>query len=258
MPMKLQASHVQVQLGKRLVLDDVSCQFMQGWTAVVGPNGAGKSTLLRCLAGLIQPNEGSVALDGQPLRQWRRSLRARTLAWLPQAVEVSEQLTVRETVALGRIPRVGLFAPLQAQDHAAIDLAMHTTECAQWENRLLQELSGGERQRVLIARVLATQAQILLFDEPTTHLDAPHQLALVRLFRVLAQSHTIITVLHDLNLALAADHLVLMLEGKLSAQGSAHDPQLHHALASAFDHTIAIHQLHAQWVVVPALQNMAF
>jgi iron complex transport system ATP-binding protein len=251
--MELQAKHVQVRLGKRLALDDLSCQFVQGWTAIVGPNGAGKSTLLRCLAGLTQPSAGSIELDGQPLMHWQRSLRARTLVWLPQTVEASEQLTVREIVALGRIPYVGLLAPLQAHDHAVIDQAMRTTECLQWENRLLQELSGGERQRVLIARALATQAQVLLFDEPTTHVDAPHQLALVRLFRTLAQSHTVITVLHDLNLALAADHLVLLGNGKLTAQGRVHDLQMHGAIADAFDHAVSIHQISAQWVVVPAL-----
>jgi iron complex transport system ATP-binding protein len=117
----------------------------------------------------------------------------------------------------------------------------------------LHALSGGERQRVLLARALATQAPVLLLDEPTTHLDAPHQVALARLFRQLAATHTVVTVLHDLALALAADRVLVLTDGQAQAEGAADDPRLHAALAEAFDGAVHVRRLEGRWVVLPAL-----
>jgi iron complex transport system ATP-binding protein len=249
----LQANHVEVSISKRLVLRDISCSFPPGWTAVVGPNGAGKSTLLRCLAGLLFPSAGSITLQGQVLMKWPQAWRAVLLAWLPQLSEISEQLTVREVVALGRIPHVGIWAAFRPQDHAAIDDAMRSTQCLEWADRPVAQLSGGQRQRVLIARALATQAPVLLFDEPTTHLDAPYQQACVRMLRDLAKSHTVVTVLHDLTLALAADYIVVLADGQLQIQGANNDPAVHEKIAQIFGGSVHIHLVGKQYVAVPNL-----
>ncbi len=180
----LQARGVCVRLGlgagsgMREVLGGIDAGFGPGWTAIVGPNGAGKSTLLRALAGLQPLASGQVQLHGQPLQSMASAQRAGQLAWLAQGGAVTGELNVRETVELGRIAQRGAFGALDARDHAAVDAALHATECSAWAGRRLHELSGGERQRVLLARVLATDAGVLLLDEPTTHLDAPHQVAL--------------------------------------------------------------------------------
>ena len=240
----VQAEGVRVLLGGRHVLDGVTLQIGAGWTALVGPNGAGKSTLLRALAGLQPLVSGRVMLQGQDVHRAPPVERARRLAWLSQQGDVTGELTVRETVELGRIAHLGLLGTPGAADHAAVERAMAFTECTGWQCRRLHELSGGERQRVLLARVLATEAPLLLLDEPTTHLDAPHQVALARLFRRLAgdtaQARAVLTVLHDLPIALQADRLLVLEQGRLRADGPPSDPAVQAALVGVFAGAIRI------------------
>ena len=238
--MTVRAEHLRVILGDRTVLRDVSCGFKPGWTAVVGPNGAGKSTLLRALAGLLKPASGQVTLHGKSLTKYAPSERGKAIAWLAQQGETTGELTARETVHLGRLPHIGLFGAPTAKDDAIVDAALAATESTAWQHRRLIELSGGERQRVLLSRALATQSPVLLLDEPTTHLDPPHQVALARLFRRLATTHTVITVLHDLPLAVQADRLLVMREGAVMGHGESNDVALHAALIDAFDRAIAV------------------
>ena len=240
----LQAERVQIRLGTRDVLHGVSLQIDHGWTAMVGPNGAGKSTLLRALAGLQALTSGRVTLQGLDIHAVRPAERARRLAWLAQQGEVTGELTVRETVDLGRIARLGLLGSPDAADRLAVDRAMALTECVAWQHRRLHELSGGERQRVLLARVLATEAPLLLLDEPTTHLDAPHQVAMARLFRRLAhdaaQPRSVLSVLHDLPIALQADRLLVLERGRLRAEGAPTDRNVQAALVDVFEGSIRI------------------
>jgi len=240
----LQASDVRVRLGSRDVLDHLNLRIGSGWTALVGPNGAGKSTLLRALAGLQPLAAGRITLGNVDLQAARPAERARRLAWLAQQGDVTGELTVRETVELGRIARLGLLATPGACDREAVDHAMALTECTAWQGRRLQALSGGERQRVLLARVLATEAPLLLLDEPTTHLDAPHQVALARLFRRLSQDtqqpRAVLSVLHDLPIAMQADRLLVLERGQLRADGPPTDLAVQAALAQVFDGAIRV------------------
>jgi iron complex transport system ATP-binding protein len=236
----LRAQGLGVDLGGRPVLRGVSASLGPGWTAVIGPNGAGKSTLLRALAGLLPPQAGTVWLGDAPLAGIAPAARARQIAWLAQQGQTSGDLTVHQTVALGRIAHLGLLGVPGPADEAAVDLAMHQTGCAAWAGRRLQALSGGERQRVLLARALATGAPVLLLDEPTTHLDAPHQVALARLFRRLAATHTVVTVLHDLPIAVHADRLLLLSAGALVADGPPAQPALQQALAQVFSGAVRL------------------
>ena len=252
---RLQARGLQVVLGGRTVLRDVSFAPAPGWTAVVGPNGAGKSTLLRVLAGLLAPASGSVRLDGRELAAVPRRERGRCIAWLAQQGEAGGPLTARETVHLGRLPHLGLFGTPGAADEAIVDAALAATECAAWQHRRLHELSGGERQRVLLARALATQAPVLLLDEPTTHLDPPHQVALIRLLRRLGRTHTVVSVLHDLPLALHADRLLVLRAGTVQAAGRHDDPALHAALVQTFDGAIRIETRGARPMAFPHLED---
>lgn len=237
---ELRAEALRVRLGGRVALDGVDAHIGRGWTAVIGPNGAGKSTLLRTLAGLLRPDDGRVLLDGRPLVALGAAERARAIAWLAQSGEVTGELSARDTVALGRIAHLGLLGVPGPDDEAAIARAMALTECEAWTNRRLRALSGGERQRVLVARALATEAPVLLLDEPTTHLDAPHQVALARLFSALAATRTVVTVLHDLPIALAADRLLVMRAGHLVAAGPPREPSVREAIGAVFDGAVHI------------------
>jgi iron complex transport system ATP-binding protein len=255
MTSRLAAIDLRFAYGRRRVLDGVSCGFERGWTAIVGPNGAGKSTLLRILAGLLAPDHGTVTLDGEPLARMPARERGRRLAWLAQTDDLSGDLDARETVALGRLPHTGLFGLMGAADEDAVDRAMAETECTAWQFRPLAELSGGERQRVLLARALAGDASTLLLDEPTTHLDPPHQVALVRLARRLAATRIVVTVLHDLPLALHADRVLVLQAGAVRATAAHDDPELHRALVDAFDGAVRIETRDGRPLVIPNIDD---
>ncbi|MEZ4454448.1 MAG: ABC transporter ATP-binding protein [Nannocystaceae bacterium] len=172
------------------------------FTAIVGPNGAGKSTLLRDLAGLRTPAAGAIELGGRPLRSLPPGERARLLAYLPQATSLAHDLRADEVVMLGRTPFLGRFAGPRPADHAAVRRALATVGADALAERPVSTLSGGERQRVMLARMLATEAPLLLLDEPTAALDVGHALSFLGLCRELVGGGaTIVAVLHDLGLA---------------------------------------------------------
>lgn len=260
MTARLAAHGVAVDLGGRRVLDGVSVALRPGeWAAIVGPNGAGKSTLLAVLAGLRRPAAGRVELDGRPIDAWPAPERARRVAWLSQHGEAEGEIGVRDVVRLGRLPHHGLFGAPGADDERAVDAALAETETAAVAHRRLGELSGGERQRVLIARAFAVGAPVLLLDEPTTHLDAPHQRALVAGLRERARtSAAVAAVLHDLTLALAADRVLVLAGGRLRADGPPGDAEVHTALVDVFGGAIDVERLHGgqgggRWVAVPTV-----
>ncbi|MEO7853028.1 MAG: ABC transporter ATP-binding protein [Rubrivivax sp.] len=241
----LQADELSLLLGRRRVVDRVSAGMAAGqWIAIVGPNGAGKSSLLSLLAGLRQPQAGQVRLRGRPLSGWAAVERARQIAWLAQQGEAEGDIAARDVVRLGRLPHHGLLGAPGPADEAAVDAAMAETECSAFARRRLGELSGGERQRVLLARALAVQSPVLLLDEPTAHLDAPHQRALLRSVAQRTRAGAAVAVvLHDLTLALAADRVWVMDRGRLVADAAPDDPALHAALVSVFQHAVAIERL---------------
>lgn len=252
---QLSAQNIHLSYGPQTALRGASGQIGPGWTAIVGPNGAGKSTLLKVLAGLLTPQTGQVTLNGQDLSTLALHQRAQHIAWLSQHQAFSAELTVRQCVALGRLPQQGLFANLTTEDEHQIDQAMQATAVQAWAHRLLGELSGGERQRVLLARALAVQAPITLLDEPTTHLDPIHQVALVKLLHTWrAQGRCVVSVLHDVSLALQADELMVMQAGQVVAQGASTAPTLHRALEAAFDHALRIQRIGEQWCALPNIE----
>jgi iron complex transport system ATP-binding protein len=241
------------------VVDQVSLALHAGQTvAIVGPNGAGKSSLLRLLAGLRQADAGRVQLMGRALQDWPARQRAQQLAWLSQQGEADGDIAALDVVRLGRLPRAGIFGSLDAEDGAAVLRAMAETECEDFATRRLRDLSGGERQRVLLARALAVGAPVLLLDEPVTHLDAPHQRALMRSLAARARAgHAVAAVMHELTLALTADRLLVMHQGRLVADGPADDAALRAALVEVFGGAFSIERLDTatgpRWVSLPRL-----
>ena len=248
----LEARGVRAQLGDVEVLHGVDLALPAGrWTSVVGPNGAGKSTLLKALAGLL-PHAGTVALLGQPLARLGRRRRAQLLSWLGQNESGADDLTAYDVAMLGRLPHQPWLGAASGADQAAVEAAMRQTQCWEWRDRSLGRLSGGERQRVLLARALAVQAQVLLMDEPLANLDPPHQadwLALVR--GLVAGGSTVVSVLHELTMALHADDMLILAAGRVVHQGGCADTSTHRALAAVFDGRVAVHSLAGQWVALP-------
>jgi iron complex transport system ATP-binding protein len=237
----LSASALQVSLDERRVLHNLHCSFPAGrWTAIVGPNGAGKSTLLKALAGLL-PYEGKVQLAGQALEALSSKTRAQRMAWLGQSDVVAQDMSVQAVAMLGRLPHQGLFAAATAQDEAAVSQALAQVDLSELRTRRVAQLSAGERQRAILARALATQANILLLDEPLAALDVPHQVQFAKLMRELTQQGvTVITVMHELHISLQADELLLMKSGRVCEQGSALEPEMHRAIERLFGESLQI------------------
>jgi iron complex transport system ATP-binding protein len=250
----IHARSIRSSLGNVEILHDIHVAIGAArWTSIVGPNGAGKSTLLKVLAGLLA-HSGEITLLGQPLHSFSLRQRARQLSWLGQNEASADDLTVFDVAMLGRLPHQPWLSAPSAADHAAVEQALRLTQAWDWRGRALGQLSGGERQRVLLARALAVQAQVLLMDEPLANLDPPHQadwLAIVR--SLVAQGKTVVSVLHEVSMALQADAMVLMQGGRVTHHGACADPAIHQALVTVFEGRISIQPLMNQWVALPKL-----
>ncbi len=250
----LRAYFITASLGKRLIFQDLNLSFLSSqWISIVGPNGAGKSTLLKVLAGLVK-FDGDVFLHEKNLRQITPRERAQQLAWLAQDETGGLDMRVSDLVMLGRLPQQGLLGGISAHDHTACEQAMQQTQTLEFASRLLGELSAGQQQRVRLARALATQARVLLLDEPLTNLDPPHQIDWLHAIRQQVQNGTtVISVLHELPMALLADQMVLMQDGKIAHQGACNDSQTHRTMEEIFDKRVRVVNVEGSWVVLPKL-----
>lgn len=223
-PGSLIASDIEFSYGSIPAVCGVSVTLAPGdFAGVVGPNGSGKSTLVKLLSGYLQPQRGSVRLGDRDLGRMRPGERARQIAVVPQDSPVTFDYTALEIVLMGRSPHLSHWGIESADDRSIARAAMRRTGTEALRERALAALSGGERQRVMLARALAQQTPILLLDEPTAHLDVNYQIETLRLLRAMvrAEGKSVLTVLHDLNLAsLYCDRLLLLDGGHLAADGA--------------------------------------
>ena len=216
----LEAKQLTIRYGPRVAVADVSLELTPGKIcAVIGPNGAGKSTLLQALNGHVEPAVGQVKLNGRPIRQWSRRSIARFIAVVAQEGELRFPITVLEFVLGGRFAWAenGVWGWETEHDLQVINDVLQETELTSLSARLMNELSGGERQRAVLARALATEAQLLLLDEPTANLDLSHQATLLALVRKRCDSRnaSALVVTHDINLAAQfADNVLLLNAGR--------------------------------------------
>ena len=222
----LEIRSLSVQLGARPVLNDVSLRVFPGQLcAVLGPNGSGKSTLLRSLAGLVAPQNGEILWKGELLPRDKRE-RARLVAFLPQHFGGAGELSVEEMAMLGRTPHLPPYGSPTSRDLAVVE-AKIARVAPDLRGRKLGELSGGQRQRALLPRVLATEAPVLLLDEPVSALDVRFQHEILGLVRRITREDGLVTLvsLHGLNLAaLVADSMILLdSNGEVAASGSVSD-----------------------------------
>jgi iron complex transport system ATP-binding protein len=221
--MSLEVQNISVTRGGKPILADVSFTAPTGAvTGLLGPNGAGKSTLLHAILGLT-PATGSARFANHALLTMNRRHRARLASLVEQSATTEERLTVHDVVSLGRIPfQPALGSAGSVEDDAIIAAALAETRMQEFAKRRFDTLSGGEQQRVQIARALAQQPQLLMLDEPTSHLDIRAQLGLTALLHRKAEAGmTVLFALHDLNLAArCCDHLVVLDKGRVAAEGT--------------------------------------
>ena len=233
-----------VRYGNAEVLRSVSLTLHLGeFVTIAGPNGAGKSTLLSLIAGLSAPTTGTCQFLGRHAIGWPRREFARRVAVVQQTEPSEFPFTAEEVVYMGRMPhRTGMYET-QA-DHEAVVDALASTEMSRFGRRDFRTLSGGEKQRILLASALAQQPEVLLLDEPASHLDLKHQVSLQELLRGLSrQGLLVVAVSHDLNLAAAyADRLVLMHNGEVRASGSPSEVLRSELIEEVFQVRVEFHQ----------------
>lgn len=221
--MKIRLDRAGIRIERHWLVRNVSMEVLPNRiTALVGPNGSGKSTVLRMLAGLWRPSEGHVSVDGSEMASLGRRDLARRIAFVPQNPRIDVPFTVRDVVSMGRHPHLGRFESTRPRDLEAVESALARVDVTDLADRRVNELSGGEFQRVVIARSLATEAEAILLDEPTSNLDLDHSLETLELLsRLAAEGKAIAVALHDLNaVARWADHAALLHRGRLRAHGT--------------------------------------
>lgn len=204
---------------------------------LIGANGSGKSTLLRTLCGLQPPLEGNVQLGGKEISSYSPNLLAQSLSLVLTDTLPQGNLSVYELVSLGRQPYTNWIGALTATDRAKVDKALLLTDTYNLSHKKVHELSDGQLQNVLIARALAQDTNVIVLDEPTTHLDLPHKVALLKLLRKLAEEEgkCILYSTHDLDLALQLSNEIIILKKGGLVQGTLAELQVNSALTTIFD-----------------------
>jgi len=224
LPALLSADDVHFSYDSHPVLRGISFELQRGvMVGLIGPNGSGKSTLIKLLSKVLRPTQGMIRFRGHDIARISSAELARHVAVVPQDPTVAFSFTGLETVLAGRYPHIGRFGFETQRDLEIVRRAMAFTDTIHLSDRYIEEMSGGERQRVFLARALAQEPELLLLDEPTTHLDINHQIEIMDLIRTRhrEQDLTVLSVTHDLNLAAEyCGRLLLMSEGRIVREGS--------------------------------------
>ncbi len=204
------------------VLKDLSLEIPAGAvTAILGPNGSGKTTLLLILLGMLSPQKGEVLIDGMDQKKLPRNVRSRLMGLVPEEEHVPFDFSIMEYVLLGRAPHLGILELPKETDYQAAMEALNRAGLSALADRSVPSLSGGERQLAKVARALAQSPRVLLFDEPTAHLDLNNKGRVLDMIRSMADDGVaVVLTTHDPNAAtVVADHVVLLRSGQTVATG---------------------------------------
>ncbi|NBI29888.1 ABC transporter ATP-binding protein [Chengkuizengella marina] len=237
--MSLTTSQITMKYGEKLILDQLNIKIPEGKiTVFLGSNGCGKSTLLRSMARLLNPEAGTIVLDGKNIHQMSTKKLAKQLAILPQSPTAPSGLTVLELVKQGRYCYQSFLRQWSKVDEEKVIQALQETHMEEYKDVPIDSLSGGQKQRAWIAMTLAQDTNTILLDEPTTYLDVTHQIEILDLLFELneKEDRTIIMVLHDINLACRyAHHIVALKDKKVFVEGKPEDVISPEMIQQVFD-----------------------
>ncbi|HAO21644.1 MAG: iron ABC transporter [Desulfobacteraceae bacterium IS3] len=223
--MAIRVENLCFSYGELPILKNITLDISQGkFTVILGRNGSGKSTLLRLIAGLSEPDTGKITILGRDMQKLSLRERAKLIGFLPQQHRPVFPFSVEDMVLTGRASYISLMPKKQDKDKTAE--ALERVGIIHLKDRAFTELSGGEQQLVMVARVLAQNPEIILLDEPTSHLDLCYQSRLLSLIRELVnQGLTIIAVLHDPNIAfLYGDEFIFLKNGAIQPLENSQKP----------------------------------
>ncbi|CAA7603230.1 Putative ABC transporter [Acididesulfobacillus acetoxydans] len=235
----IQTQELAVGYGGRTVVGDINLEALKGqFICLLGPNGSGKSTIIRTLSGLLRPLGGCVYLKGEHLNAIEPRELAKTMA-----VVLTERLSpglikVFDLVAMGRYPYTDFFGRLTGKDREKTREALGLVDAGRLADRYFNELSDGEKQKVLMARALVQEPEVLILDEPTSHLDLKHRLEVMAILRRLTQEKgiTVILSLHEVDMALKSCELVILVkDGKILASGAPEEILSDERVAELYD-----------------------
>lgn len=217
--MDLVLKNINVSLGDKNIIQDISLAVAKGeFVGIIGPNGSGKSTLLRTIYRIIQPNSGTIILDGKNLKDIKLAESAKKMGVVGQFNTINFDFTVFEMVMMGRTPHKGLLGSDKPVDYEISLEAIRKVGMESHINRSFSTLSGGEKQRIILARALAQQPQLLILDEPTNHLDIKYQLQILSIVKSLGIG--VLAALHDLSLAaMYCNKLYVLKDGNVITSG---------------------------------------
>lgn len=232
----LSVDDLHVTLDENEILSSVDFDIEAGtWVGLLGPNGSGKTTLLRAIGAHI-PFDGEISLDGRSVDTWGPQERARRLAFVRQAPSLTFDFTVEELVLLGRAPHRGWLQQYRTDDRQLVRQALSMVDLEGFAGRSVLSLSGGEMQRVFLAQALVQESDLLLLDEPTSHLDVHYQFTFMEQVQALVErGRTVLAVFHDLELAARyADRLLVLDRGALVSRGAPGSVLTRQCIATVF------------------------
>ncbi|HBF4443875.1 TPA: ABC transporter ATP-binding protein [Clostridioides difficile] len=223
----LKTNNLSVGYNNNVVISNINVEVKNGEIlCLLGSNGAGKTTLLRSLSKLISPIKGEIYLNGVNISCISRKALSKKMALVLTNRLLGDLMTVQDIVNIGRYPYTGFFGNLSKKDLIMVDEALESVDALHLKKRYFDELSDGEKQKVLVARALVQEPEIIILDEPTTHLDIKHRLELINILKKLSKekSISVILSLHEIDIALkSCDKVALIKNNKVIAYGQPED-----------------------------------
>lgn len=219
---EVKVENLKFSYGNKIILKDISLNFDKGkFYSIIGPNGSGKSTLIKNLSKILPPMANSVFIDKIDISTINNKKLSQKISVIPQDIKIEYDFTVFDVVMMGRSPYKRRFEDFNVEDEKIVEKYMKATNTWYLKDKLITELSGGESQRVIAARALTQETDIILLDEPTSHLDIQYQIEFLKIFKNLRMNKVIIAVLHDLNLAATfSDEIILINKGEIISKGT--------------------------------------